>query len=311
MGGLVSVIVPTYRRPDRLERALDSIKAQSYRNIEIIVVDDNSPGDEYRRKTEDFIRQYPSSLPLRYVQMDENRGGAMARNRGIIEAEGVFITFLDDDDEYLPEKVEKQVDRFTNSHMGNLGLVYCQINFMDSRGKFRKMRAPVHARGNKDAMKKHMIRNLAPTSGLMIPKQVLDEVGGFADLLTGHEYELILRILGRGYQAEYNKEALVNMHYHTSGRISTSRKKIRGEKALFQIKKKYFYLVGGQVAKRVSYEHFMDLCKRYLRQNDRRASRLYLKKACRMDPLKIQTFLAYSGILADERMRRIKNRSGL
>ncbi|HPE19903.1 MAG TPA: glycosyltransferase family 2 protein [Candidatus Mcinerneyibacteriales bacterium] len=311
MGGLVSVIVPTYKRPDRLMGTLDSIKAQSYRNIEIIVVDDNSPGDDYRRATESFITKYSSTFPLKYVKMDQNAGGAMARNRGISEAEGDFITFLDDDDEYLPEKVEKQVDKFTNSPMGNLGLIYCQINFMDSRGKFRKMRAPMNARGNKDALKKHMIRNLAPTSGLMIPKKVLDRVGGFADLLTGHEYELILRILISGYNVDFNEEALVNMHYHTSGRISTSRKKIRGEKALFQIKKKYFHLVGEKVAKRVSYEHFMDLCKRYLRQNDKRASRLYLKKAYRMDPLKIQTFLAYSGILADERMRRIKSRSGL
>jgi len=304
MSELVSVIIPTYRRPERLKRALDSINAQTYHKIEIIVVDDNNPDDDDRKATEAFITQYSSAFPLKYVQMAQNAGGAMARNWGIAEAEGALITFLDDDDEYLPEKIEKQVEKFLTSSLPRLGLVYCQINFMDSRGQFRKMRAPMHASGNRDALKKHMIRNLAPTSGLMIPAHVLADVGGFADLLTGHEYELILRILVHGYNADFNAEALVNMHYHTSGRISTSTTKIRGEKALFRMKKKVFPLVGERVARRVSYDHFMDLCRRYLQQDDRRASRLYLKKACRMDRLKFPTLLAYAGILAEERLNK-------
>ena len=163
MSELVSVIVPTYRRPDRLRRALDSINAQTYNNSEIIVVDDNSPEDEYRKETETFIRQYSSSLPLKYVRMAQNEGGAMARNRGISEAAGTFITFLDDDDEYLPDKIEKQINKFDVSQFSHLGLVYCQINFMDNRGRFRKMRAPMYACGNREALEKHMIRNLAPT----------------------------------------------------------------------------------------------------------------------------------------------------
>ncbi|HDS03328.1 MAG TPA: glycosyltransferase family 2 protein [Firmicutes bacterium] len=304
MGGLVSVIIPTYQRADKLKRALDSVNAQTYRNIEIIVVDDNNPENSYRKKTELFMKKYVSALPLKYVKMLANAGGAMARNSGIKEASGAYITFLDDDDEYLPEKIEKQVEKFEQSPSEKTGMVYCQINFMDSGGRFRKMRAPMHASGNKIALEKHLVRNLAPTSGLMIKKEVLEDVGGFRDLLTGHEYELIMRILAAGYDVDYNEEPLVNMYYHMGKRITTGSRKIMGEKILFHLKKKTFPPDRYPLMKKVAYAHYMDLCRRYYFQKNTRAACLYFRKASRHDPLKIKTVIGYLGIFLDSLKRR-------
>lgn len=301
---LVSVIVPTYKRPNKLKRSLDSINNQNYDNIEIIVVDDNNKNDSYRQETIQFIKNYKSNHQINYIKHKENKGGALARNTGIKNSHGKFITFLDDDDEYLPNKVEKQYEKYLSSEYDNLGMVYCQINFMDSNGNFRKKRAKMHAAGNIPALKKHMIRNLSPTSGLFFKKETLEQIGLFKNLLTGHEYELILRLLIQGYEVDYNKEALVNMYYHTEGRLSNSDKKIQGEKDLFEIKKKYFNFVGRKIANKIRYKHYLDLTKRYLLKGNRNKAKTYLKKSFKLDTFKIKTMINYAGILIDNIKKR-------
>lgn len=106
--GLVSCIIPTYRRTDTLVRAVKSLLSQTYENLEIIIIDDNEVDDSYS----DFIRKYIDGLQdnrVKYLRMPEHKNGAAARNLGINSAQGEYITFLDDDDEFLISKVMKQV----------------------------------------------------------------------------------------------------------------------------------------------------------------------------------------------------------
>ncbi len=105
---LISVIITTYKRSDMLTRAIDSVLAQTYPNIEIVVVDDNDPETEHRQKTENRMAAYVSDDRIRYVKHDKNRNGAAARNTGIAESRGDIVCFLDDDDWYFPEKLERQ-----------------------------------------------------------------------------------------------------------------------------------------------------------------------------------------------------------
>jgi len=297
---LISVIIPTYKRPDKLERAINSVIEQTYDKIEIIVVDDNNDGDDYRKKTKRFMNKYKNNKMVKYLKHEKNKGGALARNTGVNNSNGDFISFLDDDDEYLSDKIEKQYKKFNNSELNNLGMVYCQINFMDSVGNFRKMRAKMYAKGNRDALKKHMIRNLSPTSGLFIKKNVLEDIGLFRNLNTGHEYELILRLLVNGYEVDYNKEPLVNMYYHKEGRISNSSKKIKGEQVLFNIKQNYFNLIDEKTAKKVRYNYYIDMVKRHLLKDKKRISKKYLEKAFYLDSFKIKTIINYIGILINK-----------
>src|SRR5690625_2563800 len=97
---LVSVIIPTYKRPHMLARAIESVLNQTYINIEIIIVDDNSIESSYRKETIEFMRRYSEYNNILYVKHKENKGGSVARNTGIAIAKGKFVTFLDDDDEY-------------------------------------------------------------------------------------------------------------------------------------------------------------------------------------------------------------------
>ena len=91
----VSVIIPTYRRPEFLRKAIESVLRQTFRDFELIVVDDFSGGN-----TSEVVRTFTDTR-IRFVQHKTRRGGAVARNTGIGKAQGKYIAFLDDDDEWL------------------------------------------------------------------------------------------------------------------------------------------------------------------------------------------------------------------
>ena len=132
---LVSVVIPTYSRNDMLERAINCALAQTHKNIEVIVVDDNPSDSEYRKMAEAIMQKYKDDSRVRYIQNPENLGGAGARNVGIEASKGAYIAFLDDDDEYYPTKVEKQLDVFLNSTSDKLALVYCDVEHANRNGQ--------------------------------------------------------------------------------------------------------------------------------------------------------------------------------
>lgn len=123
----VSTIIPSYKRPGNLLRALRSVASQDYENKEVIVVSDNGKGSHYNVQTEYVVdqirREYPHVL-IRYVAHSINRNGAAARNSGLMHATGEYITFLDDDDEYLQGRLSESVVRLAKLH-SSIGAVYC------------------------------------------------------------------------------------------------------------------------------------------------------------------------------------------
>jgi glycosyltransferase involved in cell wall biosynthesis len=106
---LVSVIVPTFRRPDLLEKAIDSVIGQTYSYLEIIIVDDNDPNSLYRQLTELKFGNH-SDKRVKYVKHEQNKGANVARNTGFTHSTGEYIAFLDDDDEYLEDKIQIQLE---------------------------------------------------------------------------------------------------------------------------------------------------------------------------------------------------------
>ena len=122
----VSVVIPTYNCAPRLLRALQSVAAQTYPNVEVIIVDDGSTDD-----TADRVAEWTanSGANVRYVRQS-NEGPAAARNHGMRLASGDAIAFLDSDDEWRPTKLEKQMPLLK----GDVGLVYCANAFVDSNG---------------------------------------------------------------------------------------------------------------------------------------------------------------------------------
>ena len=103
---LVTVVIPTYNRPVYLKRCIDSVLNQTYKRIEIIVVDDNNPDTEARKETEAIIAEFVSAGQVKYIQHERNKNGSAARNTGWKASHGEYITFLDDDDEIHATKIE-------------------------------------------------------------------------------------------------------------------------------------------------------------------------------------------------------------
>lgn len=116
---LVSVIIPTFNRRHLIGRALESVLRQTYPNWECLVVDDASTDD-----TEGVVRSFGDPRIL-YLRHDSNRGGSAARNTGIEEARGDYLAFLDSDDEWLPSKLQRQIDVFISQGDTQLGAVLC------------------------------------------------------------------------------------------------------------------------------------------------------------------------------------------
>ncbi|WP_191906219.1 MULTISPECIES: glycosyltransferase family 2 protein [unclassified Haloarcula] len=125
---LVSVVLPTYKRPDKLRSAARSVADQTYSNIELIVVDDHSP----QPAADTLAGESLKGIEINCVRHQENRGANQARNTGIQRADGEYIALLDDDDEWDPEKIARQASEMEES-ADSVGVVYtgCEYDYGD------------------------------------------------------------------------------------------------------------------------------------------------------------------------------------
>lgn len=107
----VSVIIPTYKRSEDLCRAVDSVLSQTIDSFEVIVVDDNGIGTEHGKKTEHAMKKYSDDSRVIYIQHEVNKNGSAARNTGIRASHGEYLAFLDDDDTYLPKRLQMMYEK--------------------------------------------------------------------------------------------------------------------------------------------------------------------------------------------------------
>lgn len=132
--GLVSVIMPTYKRSDKLPRAIESVLAQTYKNLELFVINDNEPNDEYTQLVKEITKKYNDDSRFHLVIQAKHINGAVARNVGIKLANGEYIAFLDDDDWWELNKLEIQVKEL-KSLDNSWGGVSSKFRFFNSKGE--------------------------------------------------------------------------------------------------------------------------------------------------------------------------------
>jgi len=179
----VSVIIPTYNRGWILQRAVDSVLTQTFRDFELIVVDDGSQDD-----TADILAAYGTDIR---VIRQPNAGVSAARNTGICAAGGEFIAFLDSDDYWLPEKLHMQIAYF-NTHAT---AVICQTEEIWIRNGKRVNPKKVHKKPSGRIFRASLALCLVSPSAVMLRRGLLDEIGGFDETLPACEdYDLWLRI---------------------------------------------------------------------------------------------------------------------
>ena len=179
---MVTAIITTHNRKDLLERAILSVLNQTYKDIELIVVSDGSTDG-----TDEFMQKYESDKRVRYISYYPGRGGNYARNTGIKTAKGEYVAFLDDDDEWLPTKIEKQVVKIESD--SSIGLVYTGTHsiYVDDNVEFDSCPS---LQG--DMSKQILYNNFAgSTTTVMLRKSILDKSGLFDEELSAiQDYDL-------------------------------------------------------------------------------------------------------------------------
>lgn len=218
---LISVIIPSYNRPALLSRAVESVIGQDYPNVEIIVVDDASEKD-----ISSALERYPQ---VKLIENSENKGPCYSRNKGLENANGYYVNFLDDDDILLPGKLEKQVACFERSEDKKLGMVTCHSK--DERSGRQKIKYN-RVRGNiyKQLLERYAVSG---TETLLFKIEAVKKVAGFdEELESSQEYDLLIR-LAEDYTIDYVDEILTR-EFRSSNQISVNfEKKISGARYLY------------------------------------------------------------------------------
>ncbi len=181
----VSVIITTFKRPRDVLRAIQSCIQQTLKEIEIIVVDDNDPESEYREKTSLGVQELVKTDPrVIYIQHKMNMNGSVARNTGIKASHGEYISFLDDDDYYLPDKLEVEYSaaiKLPDEYAG----VMCNY-YVKRHGKTIGVL-------NTDNREQDVAAVLACSysmgsgSNLFVRRDVVNEIGCFDETLLRHQ----------------------------------------------------------------------------------------------------------------------------
>ena len=258
MQPLVSVIVATYKRDEILLRALSSLATQTYKNFEIILVDDNANNDWNSRDSE-VVEKFKSECPeiaLKYIVNKTNQGSAKTRNIGIDASTGEFITFLDYDDIFLPENIEKQIENMLSTN-ADFGITDLDMFYDDESLCEKRTRDFIKSTEKEDLIKYHLMHHLAGTDTMIFKKDYLLKIGGFDPIDVGDEFYLMFKAIENGGKFTYLKGCFVKAYVHKGeGGLSSGDGKIDGENRLHEFKKKYFERLSKNEIKYIVTRHY-------------------------------------------------------
>lgn len=218
----VSIIIPAYNAELYIQEAIESVLSQTFKDIELIVVDDSSID-----RTAEIVKGFGSKL--KYLRHSENKGLSSARNSGFRQAQGEYIAFLDADDVWLPTKTEEQVKLLENDK--ELALVYSNCYLINEEG--------LHIGKLFDSIKpysgfvfrKLILDNFIPTSSVIIRKKILDELGGFNErLVVSQDFDLLLRI-AEHYKIDFTNFPLLKYRVHPNS-LGTIHRRLMFEEAI-------------------------------------------------------------------------------
>ena len=210
---LVSIVTATHNRSDLVQRAINSLLNQTYKNIEILVIDDGSSDD-----TQEVLNNYSDSR-VHILKNNIAKGACHARNKGIFLAKGEFITFLDDDDEFFPDRIEKMLDAWNDKW------AYIATGYKYITKTKESNRIP-----NEIITLNDMLFQITTGNSIFTKKERLISLGGFDEnLSSSQDYDMWLRLNHNYGDCFCIQEVLFIMHTeHEKPRITISKKKFQG-----------------------------------------------------------------------------------
>lgn len=211
-GPLVTAVVTTFDRPGMAKRAVQSVLAQTYEPVEVVVVEDGSRNGIDRWLVEMKLQR------VRYFRHERNRGLAATRNTGIKNAQGAYIAFLDDDDEWLPEKLARQVNQLRREG-DSCGVVYCGALLLSEEGEVVGQNRPKLCGDIRSAIREKGLFTVP--SSCVFRRAALDRVGGYDETLPSHiDHDIWLELAREGFACTYVGESLVKVHQHPGYRMT-------------------------------------------------------------------------------------------
>lgn len=242
--GLISVIIPTYQRPDKLMRAVRSVLSQTYKNYEILVIDDDH--DESLLKT---ISGFLQTNGIHLYPNKRSKGANGARNTGIKLSKGNYLAFMDDDDEWLPEYLEKQVNCLSNADE-TYGLVYGGY-LLEIKGKWK----PIVQKKEGDLLSALITDQfrIGAGSNIFIRRKVIDRVGLWdEELLRQQDLEFLVRVFDQ-YKVISNQNIVLKIYGHND---PAAKKAFLTREVYFNKVEAYFHKLSNQQKKTLFSNHY-------------------------------------------------------
>lgn len=288
-GPLVSVIIPTHNRADFLRKAVASVVAQTYRPIEIVVVDDGSV-DPVRRE---WFKVEWKDVSLFIHRNEVGKGAGAARNAGILKSKGTFIAFLDDDDRWMPEKLGVQMDALNKHKSLQIRGVFCQMIVEDEYGKeIRRTSLP----SSMETIRQSMIYGdghiLLQT--ILVERDVFRNVGFFDEGMPSFEdRQWLLRYLS-SFEMILVDIYLVRIREHSKPRLTTnSDAMLSGEQAYTEFIESYLMTqVGSKIGKAMGYR-YSKLGNEYILAGQVRAGLISFLQAIAVNPLEVRAWAGF------------------
>lgn len=291
----VSVVIPTHNRSELLINSIKSVLKQDFEDFEVIIVDDASSDD-----TAEKVKCIKDQR-LKYYKIEKPKGGNHARNFGVNKSEGEYVAFLDDDDEWHPGKLSKQLQKFEAKK--TVGLVYTAVEIIYTDENVKYVTRP---KEDGDLSKKILLKNhIGTTSCVMAKKTILEEVGGFDEKLPARQdYDLWIRICKLCDVAFVDEPLVLYYNRNNSTQVSTNIEKyLRAVEIMEQKYEDDFLQLSKREQKYIKSKVCFSAGNRLIRNKDCREGRKYLLRSMRMKftiksfALYLLSFLSYKWIL--------------
>jgi len=275
----VSVITPTYNRAHLVGRAIQSVLDQTYQDFEIIVVDDASVDE-----TEDVVKSFTDNR-INYIRHQRNKGGSSGRNTGIKAATGELVGFLDSDDEWLPNKLEKEIGKF-QTLSNDVAVVYCGFCYVSEKSGEIVSKVIPNLRGNVYAKLIEGCILGSPTP--LIRKNCFQKAGFFDETFPSYQdWDMWIR-LSRYYEFDFVPDILAKCHLHGTQISSDLNAKIRGMEALLRK-----YRVDLSKYPSILSSYLYRLGRLYCIKGNRKVGSMHFWKAIELNPFRLGNYLHF------------------